>query len=108
MTDAKKTKNRQMWEKRVSEYKKSVLSVPKWCEENNISKSALGYWIRKLNKEIPESSFENKWLSVELSASTKKTYPPILVTIGHLTIEVIEGFNQKTFEDIVKILSKQC
>ena len=41
--------NREVWIKRVKEFKASNLSQVAWSKENGIKISALRYWLRKLS-----------------------------------------------------------
>ena len=44
-----------LWADRIHAFQKSGLSRKDWCQQNEISQSTLGYWIRKIQSEIPET-----------------------------------------------------
>lgn len=100
-------RNKEIWIKRIQDYKFSSLTAAKWCEENGISYHTLRYHIHKLNKEKKQTlNRETQWASVipETSDTNNETAKPIKVTIGHSTIEVIPGFDHDTFKSIISIL----
>lgn len=99
---------RTMWASRIEEYRSSDLTAVKWCEEKGYKLSRLRYWIHKFNKE-KNTSESSKWASVEVSKHVvTEVVSPIRVTIGEVAIEVEPGFDSKTFEAVVKILSTKC
>ena len=40
----------ELWQSRISAYRSSGLTVKDWCEKNQVSLSALRYWITKTNQ----------------------------------------------------------
>ncbi len=81
---------REIWIKRIQEYKSSDLTAAKWCEKNSISLHALKYQIHKSNKEKKQESNQTQWASVvpAISKITKSKDQPLKVIIGHSAIEV--------------------
>lgn len=99
-------KNKEIWGIRVNEYRKSKKSARKWCEENNISVSALKYWITKFNKEengyfskpefVPIGIAEN--IDNEFSAS-------VTIKFGKISIDVLDGCKPDTIKTILDVLN---
>lgn len=102
---------REIWIKRIQDYKSSGLTAAKWCKKNGLTVHALRYRIHKFNKEKKqEESNQTQWASVLPTKSeiTLDDSRSLKVTIGHSTIEVPKGFDPTTFESVVRILKEQC
>lgn len=104
---------RLVWLERIKDYRSSQLSVPVWCEQNQINIHTFRSWVNKLNKESLFTTLNTEWLSVkvpmlEAKASTGETSCGIHVNIGRASIEVSSGFDPQVFEAVVRILSGQC
>ena len=44
-----------LWAGRIHAFQESGLSRKDWCQQNAIPQSTLGYWIRKIQPEVPET-----------------------------------------------------
>lgn len=44
-----------LWAGRIHAFQESGLSRKDWCQQNAIPQSTLGYWIRKIQLEAPET-----------------------------------------------------
>ena len=44
-----------LWADRIHAFQESGLSRKDWCQQNGISQSTLGYWIRKIQSGTPET-----------------------------------------------------
>ena len=44
-----------LWADRIQAFQESGLSRKDWCQQNAIPQSTLGYWIRKIQPEVPET-----------------------------------------------------
>ena len=44
-----------LWAYRIHAFQESGLSRKDWCQQNEIPQSTLGYWIRRLQSETPET-----------------------------------------------------
>ncbi|MFW6046935.1 MAG: IS66 family insertion sequence element accessory protein TnpA [Candidatus Woesearchaeota archaeon] len=54
-----------LWIKRIKDYKSSGLTAVNWCEENGINIHTLKYHITKINKEKKQQKAnQTKWASV--------------------------------------------
>ena len=102
---------REIWIKKIKDYRTSGLSAAKWCEENDLSINSLRYYIHKFNKEKKQQEFrQTKWAAV-VPASTENTVSEtqnIKIAIGNATIEVFPEFDLNTLETVVRILREQC
>lgn len=108
-----KEETRLMWIERIEAYRASGLTAKKWCEENEVSFHALGYWSRKFKKENAATGDAKQWLSVEMPKSAKETSKvnpstAIKIQVGVATIEVEPRFDAVAFKNVVRILSEIC
>ena len=53
--DDNKISKSDLWADRVHAFQESGLSRKEWCQQNEIPQSTLGYWIRKIQSEAPET-----------------------------------------------------
>ena len=44
-----------LWAGRIHAFQESGLSRKDWCQQNAIPQATLGYWIRKIQPEVPET-----------------------------------------------------
>lgn len=108
-----KEEDRKLWIDRIDDYRSSGLTAVKWAEDRGVSVHKLRYYIHKFNKEKKQNSNQKpkeiKWTSI-VPAETmvnNKANNPLKVIIGKATIEVVSGFDEDTFQSVVRILS-QC
>ena len=107
-----KEEDRKLWTNRIKDYRASGLTAVKWSEKNDVSVHKLRYYINKFNKEkkleSKQESKEPKWVSVvpEKPIVENKSESPLKVIIGNVAIEVTSGFDEGTFQSLIRILSK--
>ena len=102
--------NRKLWIKRVKEYRKSGMKAKEWCAKEGVNKSALSYWVTKLNKENNTQSKKTKeastqWLSINVVEEEKTIKKPSIdIKIGLASIEVENGFDKNLLLDVLGVL----
>jgi len=108
-----KEEDRKLWIDRIDDYRSSGLTAVKWAEDRGVSVHKLRYYIHKFNKEKKQSlnqeSKEIKWATIVPAETMVNNKPnnPLKVIIGKATIEVASGYDEDTFQSVVRILS-QC
>lgn len=112
-----KEEDRKLWTERINDYRSSGLTAVKWAEDRGVAVHKLRYYINKFNKENKEKSNDEsvkgsgntKWASLALENPIveEKSKNPLKITIGKATIVVNPGFNEDTFQSVIRILS-QC
>lgn len=111
-----KTKYRQeQWEKLIFDCQSSGLKVDEWCEENNVSRHAYYYWLRKIRKKactsiqpiIPEQNIPVAFAKVEVQTH-KSDNIAVVVHLPYATLEVLEGSSQQTVEAVLLALKNIC
>lgn len=108
-----KEEDRKLWTDRINDYRSSGLTAVKWAEDRGIAVHKLRYYINKFNKEKKQNSNQKpkeiQWTSV-VPVETKvenKSNNPLKITIGKAAVEVAPGFDEVTFQSVIRILS-QC
>ena len=112
-----KEEDRKLWTERINDYRASGLTAVKWAEDREVAVHKLRYYINKFNKENKEKSNDEsikgsgntKWASLALEnlIVEERSNDPLKITIGKATIEVVSGFDEATFQSVIRILS-QC
>lgn len=90
------------WMILVSKYKNSGKNLTTWCRENKISKSSIYPYI---NKSKSQPSIES-WGSLSMEESVQKS--SISLTIGNITLDIKDGFNKSTLQDILTVVNNIC
>lgn len=97
------------WTRQLEEFKKSDLTVAKWCEENKVILSSFKYYKQKLSGGASKKEETAKFVALNITEKEpKKERLPLVVKIGHSSVEVLEGCDMKMLEKIIYILVKQC
>lgn len=108
-----KDEDRKLWIDRINDYRSSGLTAVQWAEDRGVAVHKLRYYIHKFNKEkkqeLKQESNEVQWASVapKTSKVNNSVDNHLKVTIGKATIKVAPGFDENTFQSVVRILS-QC
>lgn len=112
-----KTKfRREQWEKLITDCQSSGLKVDKWCEQNQISRHAYYYWLRKIRKQACESLLsaptkEDKavaFTKLEVKAAIRDKQTAVIIHLPSAMVEVLEGTNQQTVEAVLLALKSIC
>jgi len=106
MTKAERQKE---WESRITAYRASGQSTKKWCAAHDLKPHQLWYWIRKDQLTDSPTVVSSRWLPVEFSDSEPESHAsPLLIRVGHATVEVKPGFDSSLLSDIVRTLAALC
>lgn len=90
------------WMILVSKYKNSGENLTTWCKENKISKSSIYPYINKAKTQGPIES----WGSLSMEEPIQKS--SISLTIGNITLDIKDGFNKSTLQDILTVVNNIC
>ena len=112
-----KTKFRKdQWEKLITDRQNSGLKVDEWCEQNNISRHAYYYWLRKIRKQacesilptLPKEEKAADFTKLEVQTSMRDTQAAVIIHLPYATLEVLEGTNRQTLEAVLMALKNIC
>lgn len=99
--------NREVWEKRVEEFKASNLSQVAWSKENGVNVSGLRYLIRKLNK--PNISTRESLPVVEFAAisiTEDKIFSPIEIEVNNVKLFITNNYDEVLLLKLINSLRK--
>jgi len=98
--------NRQMWMTRVASFRESGMSQSQWCKANEVSLTALRYWLRKLKSssysEEETETFEFASLNVPGTCSAKS----ITLEVGAVKILLYSDFDETLLLKTIKTLQQ--
>ena len=89
------------WEKEISEWKVSSLTVIEYCRRRNIGRHQFFYWRKKLSRKSKSVEF------IEVPRlRPSPVLTPILVKTGRFTVEIKSGFDPADLEQVLRILAE--
>lgn len=102
-------KRRMDWERLVSDYRASELSMRAWCEKSGVTFYQLRYWMRK--QAVAGESCG--WSAVEVvedgyAAPVNETRSMITVRVGSAAIDVHPGFDESLLSDVLTVVARVC
>ena len=100
-----------LWRRRLADLDASLLPIAKWCDLNNVSRTGVALWRRRLASERSEPLEQEggRWLSVrvEEAQSTLEAPPnPVGLTlrVGNTMLDVRLGFDPALLRAVVQAL----
>lgn len=97
-------KNRELWQSRVDSYRASSKSAKIWCTENNISVSALRYWITKFNHEKTDSFDNPEFVPISTGTMAVRSFSSATIKFCMISIEISDGCHPDTIRTILDVL----
>lgn len=100
-----------MWEQRIRDYHLSGLACKEWCEQNQVSVSTIGYWIRKqkaVNNLVGGETIFAKLPSEDEVISSPALPAPITIHLGCILIEVAAGCPPELLSGLVGVLKNDA
>lgn len=91
------------WRELYKEYKASGLNLTAWCRKNNVGKTTMYKNVTIFERE--EKS-DPDWIPVRIE--NKVAVETLSLNINEVTINIKDGFNKKTLEDILDVIRKVC
>jgi len=92
-----------LWQDRMADWKKSGLTQPAFCQQQNITLSSFGYWRKRL-KKCSLSSEDTSLKFFPVSISKEKNSGLTLNINADYSIEVQPGFNKNLLIDIIQTI----
>ena len=99
--------NRELWVKRVEEFKTSNLSQVAWSRENRVNVSGLRYWLRKLNgpatyakESLPVVEFAS------VSITEDRIFTPIEIEINNVKLSITNNYDETLLLKLISSLKK--
>ena len=100
--------NLELWQERISECRRSGMTVTAWCETQGISDKTYYYWHRKLAKLQDQTGDTVPYAFYEISRKMRNT-AEITATVhsGGVEADVYSGADEETLIRLCRAL-KQC
>jgi hypothetical protein len=96
------------WNALVQECMSSGLKVKDWCLQNNVSKDAYYYWLRKV-REAACDSMESSFVRVPDQCIPSSFHSPfsteLTISIGSLTININSSTPQHLIESTIRAVT---
>ena len=101
MNKSKREKLNLIWEKQISDYKKSGISMKNFCDKYHLNFHQFKYWSQK---------FRNlNWVAVNIDEGLPNKEPqPLYLIIDPCRIEIRPGFDKILFKELIKALMELC
>lgn len=96
------------WEKRIANYMTSGLSASNWCAANEVNIHQFWYWKKKLKTTEDTSNTPSQWITLEMDETMTDSQSNIVVHVGHVALEVKQGFDPQLLVDVVRTLQSIC
>lgn len=99
--------NKEIWLKRVEEYRSSGLSQKIWCEENDVKPTSLRYWIMKLNKSQSVTKLNDSPIEFARVLITEdQSFPAIVLEIKDIKLSVTNNYDEILLLKVINTLRK--
>jgi transposase len=95
---------REMWKRRIEDFRGSKLSQREFAQRNGIAVNTLQNWLKKIKPE-PETLPETQWLEVKTAAPERKA-SAIILEIGGVRIAVTEDYNPEFLKSVIRTLKQ--
>ncbi|RAK14931.1 hypothetical protein B0I26_1284 [Anoxybacillus vitaminiphilus] len=99
----------QQWKDRLEAYASSGLTKTAFCRKHDIPYHQFYYWMQKLQSASSLTTSTVQWMTVDVSSSKEieSSQTPLRLQVGNVTIEVVEGFNERLLRQVVKVLTNE-
>lgn len=115
----------QLWISRIQECKASGITVDVWCKQQGFSSKSYYYWMRKIKREAFEAlpaerkpkpravpaSYENTFVEIPVTQSSANAIPTkatCCIRFGNAVLEVHNGVDSATIENILRAIRNLC
>lgn len=101
----------ELWAARIQEYRASEERAADWCRRHQVSLRQLYYWMDKLKRagHVAAPATGPRWVSFTVQDSgADAEAPPIVVRVGHATVEVRQGFDPDVLAEVIRTLKAVC
>jgi len=99
--------NKEIWLKRVEEYRSSGLSQKTWCEENGVKATSLRYWIMKLNKSQSVTKLNDSPVEfASVSITEEESFPSVVLEIKDIKLSITNNYDEILLLKVINTLRK--
>lgn len=95
------------WRVIINDFKKSNLTINKYCELHNLKHHQFLYWRRKLEiLEDPASTDKPSFVKVDLTSNESSVSTPLSIEINHIKINVPLNFNETHLKQLIQLVKQ--
>lgn len=94
----------ELWKSKIANYRDSGLTAKAWCDDQNIKRSTLQYWICKFNKEVKDRLPEFVPVPGTQDFFLNKS-APVTIRMGTIAIEITEDCHPDFLQHLFTVLS---
>jgi putative transposase len=100
-------RNEDEWRELYKIYNSSGLNLTAWCRENKIGKTTMYKNVTLFDKEEVKAP---EWVPVIIEKDNKIDIvkESLVLYIKEVSISIKDGFNKKTLEDVLEVITKVC
>ena len=112
-------KREAFWREVVQRWKGSGLAQRPFCEQEDLSSSALSWWIRELRRRdegrprsprirsAPASAVSPTFVPVRVRISSSSSTEPLEIVVGRYVIRVRPGFDREALRSLLAMLEER-
>lgn len=104
-------KSLDLWQHRIAERKISGLNITDWCKENNLSKHAYYYWLKRIDDNaLNTDSSRPVFAEIEPSCISKRidVKSDLQITWKDVSITISDSNTAKLAAEFISQLQKLC
>jgi putative transposase len=108
MSESDRNQKRDLWEERITQCRKTGLSVKDWCQLNQISRSVFYYWQRRINnltsskKVQTQTAVPGTFIEIPIEHTPEQS--GIEIQCNDVTIRVEKSFDKEALAKVVAVL----
>lgn len=103
----KSEENKEVWIRRVEEFKASNLSQGAWSRENGVNASNLRYWLKKLNDSNTSTKETPSIVEFAAVSITEDNYlSPIEIEVNNIKISITSNYDEILLLKLINSLRK--
>lgn len=91
------------WHNLINLYQISSQTMKQFCHEHNVKVYQLQYWLKKFKLSALQEP--NQFIEVKIDKQLNTT-DPIKLTLGKISIELTEKFNEETLLRLLRVADK--
>jgi len=112
---------RTIWIKNIADRNESGVSIREWCKRNQINETSYYYWLKKIRKEVIESSHTENERSLSFVPILQSNSPSahysinnlhetsnrntdVTIAVGSMTIEFSNQASHELILNVLKVL----
>lgn len=99
-----------LWKQRIYEQKISALTIPEWCEKNQLSLHAYYYWRKVIrnHKVEPTVSLKTEFVEIQKTEKVPVTSCGVILTWNDVSIQISSKQEALLAAEVIRALQSLC